>query len=188
MQQNDDDDKQAFLEAMAGVKPLSKALREEAAQISATNKTPKRKRVVSVKPLPSLPTVAAPKPYLPEVDAETTLSYQHSSINPNQWQRFRQGKYPVELRLDLHGLTLLQAEQTVERLMLRAQETGAQHLLIIHGKGSHDGKSSPTLKNWLWRWLRDCTLVLAIHSAPKTLGGTGAVCVWLKKVRGNAVV
>lgn len=180
---NIDDDKQAFMDAMANVTRLSrtKSAPTKKSEKPKVNEPIKSKSKTSLPPLQSRPSVICPQPYQPEVHAEDILSYQDPSINKTSWQQFRRGRYKWDLRLDLHGLTLLEAEAALEAMMFRAQTQGAKHLLIIHGKGSHDGNTPPIIKNWLWRWLRNAPHVLAIHSAPNHQGGAGAVLVWLKK-------
>ncbi len=62
------------------------------------------------------------------------------------------------------------------------QEATSRHrcLLIIHGKGSHNGKA-PVLKNLVRHWLPQFPQVLAFHSALTRDGGAGALYVLLKE-------
>jgi DNA-nicking Smr family endonuclease len=161
------------------------AKRRERANVSSRGNDTSKPNKYRLKPRSALdastPTVISPQPYQPEVGAEEILSYQDPSINHLSWRRFKTGQLRIDMRLDLHGLTLLEAEQALEAFISQANDNGAQYLLIIHGKGSHDGHTPPALKNWLWRWLRNYPRVLAIHSAPNNKGGAGAALVWLKK-------
>jgi DNA-nicking Smr family endonuclease len=53
--------------------------------------------------------------------------------------------------------------------------------LIVHGKGYRSRNRLPVIKTLLDRWLRECSQVLAFHSAQPKHGGSGAVYVLLKK-------
>ncbi len=183
MDNDDAEDKQAFIDAMTQVRPL-KQIDQPRTKKAAIPKSkhmikPNLKATFTKDTL--LPSVIRPQPYQTDVYAEDMLSYRDPSINATLWRHFKQGKLGIERRLDLHGMTLVQAENHLEQCLHYAHEHTLRHLLIIHGKGSHDGHTPPILKNWLWRWLRNCPDVLAIHSAPSHLGGAGAVLVWLKK-------
>jgi len=175
----DDPDKQAFLDAMAQVTRLH----QEQPRAIGPSKSRSKPNVVGklTSKTATLPDVIRPLPYLSNVSADDVLSYQHPSIPQTNWRRFCTGKIKRDLTLDLHGFTLIKAEQAMEAFMEQAQTQSLQQLLIIHGKGSHDGHTPPVLKNWLWRWLRHCPAVLAIHSAPTYQGGSGAVLVWLRR-------
>lgn len=182
-----DEDKAVFKKAMASVRPLGQQRTSNPATSSITKKIkPKSsttKKTVHHR-LPEKtkrPDVIKPQPYLPDVGPEEILSYRDASVNALMWRWFRQGQLKIERSLDLHGLTLIEAEAALESLMQYAHEYHMTHICIVHGKGSHDNHTPPVLKNWLWRWLRNYAHTLALHSAPASLGGTGALLVWLKK-------
>ena len=137
---------------------------------------------------------------LPNLDKKVILRVRHrlsESISPCQSLRhgretsapppalgrkeFRRVK--VDGRLDLHGLTLEKAHQTLGRFLLRAQEQGFKIVLVITGKGSLTLEN--TLRCQLPRWLEEAPLrelVSSIHYPAKPQdGGQGAFYVGLRR-------
>ena len=113
------------------------------------------------------------------VFAETVLEYQSSQIPPTQWQKFKNGDFTIEAKLDLHGYTGDEAEYLFINFFKRVIQNNMRYGLIIHGKG---GKyhEPPVLKNLVNLWLREMPEILAFYSARNKHGGTGAVYFWLK--------
>lgn len=109
------------------------------------------------------------------------LSFSRSGLQHNVLKKLRQGKYPVEHVLDLHGLTVVQARKELATFLAECEAAGIRHAIIIHGKGFRS-KDKPVIKPMLNRWLRQLDNVLAFHSAQAKDGGSGAVYVLLKKV------
>lgn len=89
---------------------------------------------------------------------------------------------PFEAKLDLHGLTLVEAHRTVERFLTSASAAGVRRVLIVTGKGS--GRPGSTIRGEIGHWLetpRMRVLVQSSSPAPRQLGGDGALQVQLKK-------
>jgi DNA-nicking Smr family endonuclease len=108
------------------------------------------------------------------------LSYSRSGLQHNVLKKLRQGKYPVEHTLDLHGLTVAQARLELSGFLGECEAAGVRHAIIIHGKG-YRSKDKPVIKPMVNRWLREVSQVLAFHSAQPRDGGTGAVYVLFRK-------
>ena len=109
------------------------------------------------------------------------LLYVKPGIQQRLLQKLRRGQFRIEAELDLHGLNVATAKETVNRFLAGAGNRQQRCVRIIHGKGhgSRDGK--PVIKNRLDRWLRQHNLVLAYCSARPVDGGTGAVYVLLSR-------
>jgi DNA-nicking Smr family endonuclease len=174
-----DDDKALFHEHMRSVTPLKD----------------KTKRVNYVAPKPAIPsrrkqTIQVEEEveyYLSdliteEVLSQTILSYAQSGLDNQRFKELKYGKIPWEGRLDLHGLHSDKARDSLYKFIKAQYEQGKRCLLIIHGKGGHEG-SPPIIKNLVNRWLPQLEAVLAYHSALSKDGGTGAVYVLLKRIR-----
>lgn len=116
---------------------------------------------------------------LDPVNAETSLSYKQPSISKKIFSKLRKGQYPNDAMLDLHGMTVDEAESALSSFLEEAIEHAMRVVLIIHGKGHHQNK--PILKNKLNHWLRETNIVLAFCSATPSHGGQGAVYVLLKR-------
>ena len=170
-----DEDKALFREHMREVKPLDK------------------KNTHSTQRVKTLPTKSSSKikprgiqaPHLSDfiqdaVCSATVLSYSSPSIPNNRFRALKTGQIPWEARLDLHGLTTEEARLNLYRFIDLQAQNQKRCLLIIHGKGGHQG-APPVIKNLVNRWLPQFEEVLAYHSALAKDGGTGALYVLLKK-------
>ncbi|WP_370156190.1 Smr/MutS family protein [Ferrovibrio sp.] len=109
-------------------------------------------------------------------------------------QRFQRGELPVEARIDLHGLTLANAERALSRFLRDGIAQQKRCLLVITGKGSsgssaaelgfHPGRG--VLRAWLPDYLRRGPWreqVLGVAPARPDMGGSGAFYVLLRRQR-----
>jgi DNA-nicking Smr family endonuclease len=110
------------------------------------------------------------------------LSYARSGLQHSVLKKLRQGKNPVELTLDLHGLTIAEASKALRDFLGECESTGLRHVIIVHGKGFRS-KDKPVIKPMVNRWLRAVDNVLAFHSAQPKDGGSGSIYVLLRKSR-----
>ena len=97
--------------------------------------------------------------------------------------RLRRGKMPIEGRLDLHGMTQVQAEAALSRFIINASNAGKRHLLVITGKGLSKGGEG-VLRRMVPEWLGRGELarhVLAFSYAQKRDGEHGALYVLLRR-------
>ena len=106
--------------------------------------------------------------------------------------KLKKGKVEIDYKLDLHGLTQIEAKQALEEAILRAWKNRLRLILVITGKGLRQSKSNGLndneatgiLRRAVPRWLKETPLsnfVLAISSAQQTHGGTGALYVLLRR-------
>ncbi len=109
-------------------------------------------------------------------------------------QRFERGELPVEARIDLHGLTLANAERALSKFLRDGIAQQKRCLLVITGKGqsktadapimSHQGRG--VLRAWLPDYLRRGPWrdqILGVAPARKEMGGAGAFYVLLRRQR-----
>lgn len=113
-------------------------------------------------------------------DCPEILSFARSGLQHNVLKKLRQGKFPIEHMLDLHGLTVNQASGELLEFLGECEAAGIRHAIIIHGKGFRS-RDKPVIKPMVNRWLKSVDKVLAFHSAQTKDGGSGAVYVLLKK-------
>ena len=93
----------------------------------------------------------------------------------------REGRFAVSRVLDLHGLTVPEAELAFESFMREALLRGDRCVLIIHGRGL-SSPDKPVLKERVRFWLERGPFrryVLAYASARPCDGGPGATYVLL---------
>ncbi len=86
---------------------------------------------------------------------------------------------PIEARLDLHGLTSMEAELALSRFFDKAENMGYRKILIVHGKGIHSS-SEPVLEPFVKRWLESRPAAGRTGHPDAANGGKGATWVILK--------
>ncbi len=102
--------------------------------------------------------------------------------------RMVRGKLAPEARIDLHGMTLAEAQPELVRFILNAQIDGNRLVLVITGKGkmTHDPIPRPigALRHQVPHWLRLPPLSLAVQQVAEAHlkhGGSGAFYVYLRR-------
>lgn len=110
-------------------------------------------------------------------------------------ERLRRGQLPIEARIDLHGMTQVQAQSALEHFLPQAQAEGKRCVLVITGKGTRtpdssghwmEPEKSGVLKRKVPLWLCNATLgpiVLRTAPAKPRHGGQGALYVLLRRKR-----
>ena len=105
-------------------------------------------------------------------------------FDPQVMKRLRTGGFRIEGTLDLHGLTRDKAQAALEPFIVQARKDGRRCVLVITGKGLNSEDQIPVLRTSLQQWLTRGRLarhVLAFCSAQASDGGSGAVCVLLRR-------
>jgi DNA-nicking Smr family endonuclease len=102
--------------------------------------------------------------------------------------RMVRGKLAPEARLDLHGMTLAEAQPELIRFVLNAQEAGLRLVLVITGKGKMTFEPVPrpigALRHQVPHWLRLPPLAQAVQQVTEAHlkhGGGGALYVYLRR-------
>src|SRR5262245_1710525 len=96
----------------------------------------------------------------------------------------RTGRFAVQAHLDLHGLAVREARESLEKFIRRSLHLGHGCVRIIHGRGRHSLGGHALLKEHLQRWLgtrRMARHIVAYASAQLCDGGGGALYVLLRK-------
>jgi DNA-nicking Smr family endonuclease len=112
--------------------------------------------------------------HLPEANGE----------HPRPVSRLRQlksGQIRIGLELDLHGLTREEALQSLGHFIASAHRRDQKAVLVITGKGNNS-PGEPVLQGAVISWLRERGkgMVAEFAPAPRELGGSGALVVFLK--------
>lgn len=113
-------------------------------------------------------------------------------------QRFQRGELPIEARIDLHGLTLANAERALSKFLRDGVAQQKRCLLVITGKGSVRGedeigilqKGRGVLRAWLPDYLKRGPWrdqILGVTPARQEMGGAGAFYVLLRRQREETV-
>lgn len=168
--------------AIADVEPLRRAPPKPSAPAKPVPDAP------AVPPAPAGPApppsriagaapVAAPRPS-PRAPAP--------GLDQRTQQRLRRGQLAVEGRLDLHGMTQVQAHGALAAYVARSRLAGRRCILVITGKGGRREGDVGVLRASVPRWLAEPALaahVLAHAPARPQHGGDGALYVLLRRIR-----
>lgn len=95
----------------------------------------------------------------------------------------RQGVYPVDREIDLHGHRREAARRALRQGLAAAMAAGERCLLVIHGVGRRSAEG-PVLRETLPEWIESqpqAERVIAYAPAPRALGGEGATLVLLRR-------
>jgi DNA-nicking Smr family endonuclease len=94
----------------------------------------------------------------------------------------RRGQIRPESKLDLHGMTQIEAHAALASFIRGARASGHRCVLIVTGKGSM--LSGGVLRREVPRWLEEPRLrgaVLDVNEAHSKDGGAGALYVLLRR-------
>jgi DNA-nicking Smr family endonuclease len=184
-------DSELWQPALRDVKPLRRRRPHEAAKPAPKPQTPSpvaapvapvaaRPTKTSTKPTPLLPLTGLRAPGLDKASAE----------------RLKRGQYPIEARIDLHGMTQDDAHRMLGDFIARSARAGLRCVLVITGKGLRrldDEQPGGTdsrrgeigiLRNAAPRWLNEApnrARILAFTAAQPRHGGSGALYVLLRR-------
>lgn len=111
-----------------------------------------------------------------------SLSFCRPGIQKNIFKKLKKGQYSVGAELDLHGMTVVEAQPALSRFIQDSREKNIRCVQIIHGKGHGSSNKGPRLKPMVNQWLQKRNEILAFCSARPIDGGTGAVYVLLKSL------
>jgi DNA-nicking Smr family endonuclease len=109
-----------------------------------------------------------------------------SGLDTHLVRKLRQGDFSRQAALDLHGMTVEEAQAEVERFLTKAVRDGLRCVLLIHGRGRNSPGQVPVLKDRLKMWLTRSKLakiILAFATARQHDGGLGALYVLLRRER-----
>ena len=114
------------------------------------------------------------------------MDWQGDEMALRQAKRFRQGKLPIETRLDLHGMTQRHAHTALLQFIHHAYHQQYRCVLVITGKGQRSSEKGGVLRQAVPKWLKDAGIkhmVLAFENAQPKDGGSGALYILLRRHR-----
>jgi len=123
------------------------------------------------------------QPLAPVIETGEELQFRRAGVQEQVYRKLRSGQFRVEAELDLHGLTIAEAEEALDGFLAAAISRGLRVLRIVHGKGLRSGHRGPVLKQLVNSTLQRIGAVLAFASAREVDGGTGASLVLLAAPR-----
>jgi len=116
----------------------------------------------------------------PQLQPYDFLEFVRPGVQKGVYRNLRLGKYELQARLDLHGLTVEQSRTALWQFAKDCQKNGVRCALVTHGKGVGREREA-RLKSCVAHWLPQIDEVLAFHSAQRHHGGLGACYVLWRK-------
>ncbi|HEY0523100.1 MAG TPA: Smr/MutS family protein [Stellaceae bacterium] len=144
-------------------------------------------------PSPRPPQPAPPPERRPIALPDLSTHRAAPGLDKRSAERLKRGQYPIEARLDLHGMTQDEAHGALGAFLARAEARGLRCLLVITGKGfrraADDGgpENGGVLRRAVPRWLNEGpnrARVLAFTPAQPQHGGGGALYILIRRHRG----
>ncbi|MFO7601859.1 MAG: Smr/MutS family protein [Candidatus Desulfacyla sp.] len=180
----DPDDMGYFREAMSGVTPLAgqKARIARVPDVDARPVHPPNSGDLEV--LAHLSDLVSG---VAEMDIAFSDEYIEGSVpgfDRKLMQKLKQGLFPVQDHIDLHGCTRAEAELKVTDFLLASYRLGLRCVLVVHGRGLNSEDHIPVLKERLPVWLNRGPvkrIVLAFSTSRPFDGGTGAIYILLRR-------
>ena len=175
-----EDDKELFRRAMSDAKPLKSDKRA-----ALPERKPKRGLRVSRNEFlrESAPPFQkdADSGWVPADETDDSMRFNRPSVGRRTMRKLARGGYRVEAEMDLHGMTVAEAEPRLAEFIGSCAANGRECVRIVHGKGLGSGTRGPVLKRSVNRWLRQWDTVLAFVPSRQVDGGSGAVTVLLRR-------
>lgn len=176
----DKSDDELFLEEMRGVQQIPKPQRIE------LNRSPISRLAVEARREAAVRESERDNNFLALDNVELLdpwyiLEFRRPGVQHGVYRKLKQGKYPMDARLDLHRMTVEKAREELFSFIREASAYDLRNVMIVPGRGLHSQSAEALLKSYVNKWLRDFEEVQAFCSAQPHHGGTGAVYVMLKK-------
>lgn len=159
-------DREALQRAFADVKPLGAETRK---RVMPPPKDPPVRPAASGQPS---------EPLIVEDEGNGLVLGKRRSTHASILDSLEDPRLEVDAECDLHGHTVREAERAVHRFVRDCQQSGKRWVIIIVGKGLHSPGGKGTLKSQTVDALSKrapSRFVLAFRTAPRHLGGTGAL-------------
>jgi len=103
-----------------------------------------------------------------------------NGVSRERLRQLANGRPPVDMEVDLHGMTREQAIAAISRHMEQVITAGHRVLCLVHGRGLHSENGRPVLKESTYHWLAEGPFaghVLAVIPRPGTGGGSCLVLI-----------
>lgn len=108
------------------------------------------------------------------------VEWKLDGVQPKVFRAFQDGKYTIKRSLDLHKVDIRRARELIGSLIEQCIDRDYRCVRILHGRG-RKGNPPAQLKSHVVHWLTHHRDVIAFTTAPRHLGGTGAVLVKIRK-------
>lgn len=115
----------------------------------------------------------------PQTEEFVYVSQGSNGVDGATRKKFKQEKFEIAARLDLHGFTYEQAFDATTKFVKNAYMKQKRCILIVTGKGE-------VIQNNLPKWLENPeikNMILETAHPSNALGGSGALMILIKRIR-----
>ncbi|CAD5110102.1 Smr/MutS family protein [Zestomonas carbonaria] len=175
-----DDDFSLFKTEMRGVKPI-KHDRADTGKPKTDRTRLATLRQAATERVESTKVDGLSDQFVIDVGAEDELYWARDGVQDGQMRKLKQGQVSFEGSLDLHGMTVEKARDTLWEFIAEANRLEIRCVRVTHGKAARMDGKRPLIKSHVNTWLRQHPQVLGFTSCLPRHGGTGAIYVLLKR-------
>ncbi|MFC0667009.1 Smr/MutS family protein [Azotobacter chroococcum] len=176
-----DDDFSLFQSALHGVKPLRQDDRADTGAPQRDHRQIASRRQAAMQQVEAQKVDGLSDQFVIDVAAEDDLHWARDGVQEGQMRKLRAGQITFEGSLDLHGMTVEKARETLWGFLAEATRLEVRCVRVTHGKAARLDGRRPMVKSHVNTWLRQHPQVLGFASCLPRHGGTGAVYVLLKR-------
>jgi len=189
---NEADDEMTFHRMMSGVVPLAEGGKSRVPVTAEVKKdtgradaatVAKRAQAEAEKAIEHLHSLVDDAARFEVTDDGRRVEGRRVDTPPDLVRNLRRGRLPIDGRLDLHGLSAVDAREKVVEFLRTMRARGERCVLVIHGKGDRV-PGGGVLRGEIAAWLSQGKAresVAAFATASDADGGEGAVYVALRR-------
>jgi len=170
------DDDTLFNRAMHGVRKLETESRRQ-----VTKASPHVHGAMEIES----PSFAGLEGIRPEKSSEPWI-LKADGVSQERLRQLSNGRPPVDMEADLHGMTREQAFSMLEHCMQQALIEHKRVLCLVHGRGLHSQDGRPILKQAVYDWLADGPFAAYVLATVPKLGTRGGSCLVLLRKHARA--
>jgi len=179
------EDAQWFRRAMQAVTPLSTAANATRASLPRAVAVPPSSEQLAKRRAATGETVDTPLSALsdhfsPPLRSEHGIAWCAPDMASDTPRRLQRGQWPVQARIDLHGLRTDAAREALAAFLADCLAHRLRCVRVIHGKGYGSTGNEPVLRKKTPAWLMQHSGVCAFVQTARAEGGEGALWVLLR--------
>ncbi|AYC33273.1 DNA mismatch repair protein MutS [Pseudomonas cavernae] len=175
-----DDDFSLFHAELRGVKPI-KHDRADVGKPKADRNRITTLRQAATTRVDAVKVDGLSDQFVIDVGPEDELHWARDGVQEGQMRKLKLGQIGFEGSLDLHGMTVEKARDTLWEFLAEACKLEVRCVRVTHGKAVRKDGKRPMLKSHVNTWLRQHPQVLGFTSCLAKHGGTGSLYVMLKR-------
>jgi len=176
-----DDDFSLFTAEVRGVKPIKHDRAEVGKPKADRKQLAGLRQAATVRSDQALVIDGLSDQFVIDVGAEDELMWRRDGVQESQIRKLKLGQIAFEGSLDLHGMSVEKARETLWAFIAEATKLEVRCVRVTHGKAARIDGKRPMIKSHVNTWLRQHAQVLGFTSCQARHGGTGAVYVMLKR-------